>query len=138
MRDPAKTRNGRNPNSRLAQKVGGARVNLRDKLLDRLIADGRCNRGTSNADSIAAGGTQYGARIFELKERGWIIDNRPGWHWINFDAMRTNGRHDLLAFVFPEKYPAGPPTVPIPLPPPSETIPMFGTGATEESYRYPE
>src|SRR6266576_1082538 len=99
MKDPSKARNGRHLNSLRAYRLGG-HPTLRETLLRRLIADSRANRETSNADSIAAGGTQYGARIHELTEDGWIIENRPGWHHIDFRAMRANGRHDLLATAF--------------------------------------
>ena len=49
-------------------------------------------------------------------------------------AMRETGRHDLLAVVFPERYPDGPPKIIPPLAPlGSDTIPMFGD-LTPESY----
>jgi hypothetical protein len=132
MRDPAKARNGRNPNSRRAYRAGGDRQNLRVRLLLHLIADARAGKQTANMDSIAHAGTQYGTRIHELKKQGWIIANRKGWHWIDVHKMRETGRHDLLAVVFPEKYPDGPPKIIPPLPPlGSDTIPMFGDLAPE-------
>jgi hypothetical protein len=134
MRDFSKIGNGRHPNSRLAHRLAQGRDAMRERLLKLQIENSRAGRETSNAESIAVGGTQYGARYFELREQGWVIDNRKGWHRINFETMRQLGRHDLLAIAFPEQYPSGPPKITVPLPPPGDTLALFGDIAPE---RYP-
>jgi len=69
-----------------------------------------------------------------LREQGWVIDNRKGWHRINFETMRQLGRHALLAIPLPEQYPDGPPKIHAPLPPSGDTLALFGHIPPE---RYP-
>jgi hypothetical protein len=136
MRDPGKARNGRHPNSRLAYRLVGDHLSMRDCLLKRLIADSRAGRETSSADVNIEGGRQYGARCKELRDDGWEIKNRVeriergarGWFRIDFETMRQLGRHDLLALALPEHYPNGTPKVTVPLPPSLETLPLFAEG----------
>jgi hypothetical protein len=142
MRDPAKARNGRHPNSRLAYRLVGDHLNMRDRLLKRLIADSRAGRETSSADVNTEGGRQYGARCKELRDDGWEIVNRVeriergarGWFHIDFEAMRKLGRHDLLALALPEQYPNGAPKISLPLPVFVDTLPLFGAHVAAERY----
>lgn len=131
--------NGGHPQSRLAYRLAGDHLSMRDRLLKRLIADSRAGRETSSADVNIEGGRQYGARCKELRDDGWEIVNRVeriersarGWFHIDFDAMRQLGRHDLLALAFPERYPNGGPKVIPPLPPSLETLPLFTEGGRQ-------
>src|SRR3984893_13239644 len=126
--------NGRNPGSRLAYRLTGDHLSMRDRLLKRLIADSRAGRETSSADVNIEGGRQYGARCKELRDDGWMIVNRVeriergarGWFHIDFEAMRQLGRHDLLALALPEHYPNGVPSINVPLPTSIDTLPLFG------------
>jgi hypothetical protein len=144
MRDPAKARNGRHPNSRLAYRLDGDHLSMRDRLLKRLIMDSRAARETSSADVNIEGGRQYGSRVKELRDDGWEIVNRVervergarGWFHIDFEAMRQLGRHDLLALALPEHYPNGVPKVSVPLPVSIDTLPLFGASTASE--RYPD
>ena len=125
--------NGRHRNSRLAYRLVGKDISLRDRLLKHLIVETRAGRETSSKEANAVGGNQYGARCKELRDDGWEISNRVertgrrarGWFRIDFDKMRTPGRHDLLAIAFPENYPNGAARIP---PPPGDTLPLFGEG----------
>jgi hypothetical protein len=129
MKDPAKARNGRRPNSSLAYRLVGDHLSMRDRLLKRLIADSRAGRETSSADVNIGGGRQYGARCKVLRDDGWEIVNRVeriergvrGWFHIDFEAMRQPGRHDLLALALPEHYPHGVPAIVVPLSPSGDT-----------------
>jgi hypothetical protein len=132
----ARAHNGRNPNSRLAYRLDGDRLSMRDRLLKRLIADSRAGRETGSGDVNIEGGRQYGARCKELRDDGWEIVNRVeridrgarGWFHIDFEAMRQLGRHDLLALALPEHYPNGIPKINVPLPTSLETLPLFAEG----------
>jgi hypothetical protein len=144
MRDPAKAHNGRHPNSRLAYRLVGDHLSMRDRLLKRLIADSRAGRETSSTDANIEGGRQYGSRAKELRDDGWEIVNRieragrgaRGWFHIDFETMRLLGRHDLLALALPEHYPNGIPKITAPLPLSVDTLPLFGAGTASE--RYPD
>jgi hypothetical protein len=144
MRDPAMARNGRHPNSRLAYRLDGDHLSMRDHLLKRLIMDSRAARETSSADVNIEGGRQYGSRVKELRDDGWEIVNRVervgrgarGWFHIDFEAMLELGRHDLLAIALPERYPNGIPKITAPLPLSVDTLPLFGAGTASE--RYPD
>lgn len=136
--------NGRASGSRLAYRLVGDHLSMRDRLLKRLIADSRAGRETSSADVNIEGGHQYGARCKELRDDGWEIVNRVeridrgarGWFHIDFEAMRHLGRHDLLALALPEHYPNGIPKISVPLPSCIDTLPLFGAGTASE--RYPD
>jgi hypothetical protein len=143
MRDPAKARNGQHPNSRLAYRLVGDHLSMRDRLLKRLIADSRAGRETCSADVNIEGGRQYGARCKELRDDGWEIVNRVeridrgarGWFHIDFEAMRQLGRHDLLALALLEHYPSGIPKISVPLPTSIDTLPLFGASTASERYQ---
>jgi hypothetical protein len=134
-----RVRNGQHPCSRLAYRLGGDHLSMRDRLLKRLIADSRAGRETSSADVNIEGGRQYGARCKELRDDGWEIVNRVeriergarGWFRIDFEAMRQLGRHDLLALALPERYPNRAPKITAPLPPSLETLPLFAEGGPQ-------
>jgi hypothetical protein len=136
--------NGRNSGSRLAYRLSGDHLSMRDRLLKRLIADSRAGRETSSGDVNIEGGRQYGARCKELRDDGWEIVNRVerielgarGWFHIDFETMRQLGRHDLLALALPEHYPNGSPKINVPLPTSIDTLPLFGAGTASE--RYPD
>jgi hypothetical protein len=140
----ARIGNGRNSGSRLAYRLSGDRLSMRDRLLKRLIADSRAGRETSSSDVNIEGGRQYGARCKELRDAGWEIVNRvervdretQGWFHIDFEAMRQLGRHDLLALALPERYPNGAPKIAVPLPKSIDTLPLFGAATASE--RYPD
>ena len=144
MKDPRKANNGHHRNSRLAYRLDGDHLSMRDRLLKRLIADSRAGRETSSADVNIEGGRQYGARCKELRDDGWEIVNRVervghgarGFFHIDFEKMRALGRHDLLALALPERYPNGVPTIRVPLPASIDTLPLFGACAASE--RYPD
>jgi hypothetical protein len=144
MKNPAKARNGRHPNSRLAYRLVGDHLSMRDRLLKRLIADSRAGRETSSTDVNIEGGRQYGTRCKELRDDGWEIVNRieriergaRGWFHIDFETMRQLGRHDLLALALPEQYPNGVPKINVPLPGSIDTLPLFGASTASE--RYPD
>jgi hypothetical protein len=143
MKHPGKANNGRHANSRLAYRLVGDHLSMRDRLLKRLIADSRAGRETSSADVNIEGGRQYGARCKELRDDGWVIVNRVeriergarGWFRIDFETMRQFGRHDLLALALPERYPNGVPKISVPLPESMTTLPLFGAGTASERYR---
>jgi hypothetical protein len=134
-----RVQNGANPRSRLAYRLSGDHLSMRDRLLKRLIADSRAGRETSSADVNIEGGRQYGARCKELRDDGWEIVNRVervergarGWFHIDFEAMRQFGRHDLLALALPERYPNGAPKITAPLPLSLETLPLFAEGGPQ-------
>lgn len=144
MKDPTKIRNGRHDNSRLAYRLVGDRLSLRDRLLKRLITDSRAGRETSSTDVNIEGGRQYGARYKELRDDGWEVVNRVervervarGWFHIDFETMRQLGRHDLLALGLPERYPSGAPKISVPLAGSIDTLTLFGASAASE--RYPD
>ncbi len=145
MKDASKALNGRHPNSRLAYRLIGDYLSMRDRLLlKRLIADSRAGRETSSADANIEGGRQYGSRAKELRDGGWEIGNRVervgrranGFFRIDFDKMRALGRHDLLVLALPEHYPNGIPKISAPLPGSIDTLPLFGAGTASE--RYPD
>jgi hypothetical protein len=137
-----RVRNGQHAHSRLAYRLVGDHLSMRDRLLKRLIADSRAGRETSSADVNIEGGRQYGARCKELRDDGWEIVNRieriergaRGWFHIDFDAMRQLGRHDLLALALPEHYPDGAPKIIVPLPASIDTLPLFGAHVATERY----
>jgi hypothetical protein len=141
-RGDARTNNGRRPNSRLAYRLVGDHLSMRDRLLKRLIADSRAGRETSSADANIEGGRQYGSRAKELRDNGWVIVNRVeriergarGWFRIDFGTMRQLGRHDLLALALPEQYPDGVSRISVPLPASIDTLPLFGAGTASEKY----
>jgi hypothetical protein len=134
-----RVRNGTHSHSRLAYRLVGDRLSMRDRLLKRLIMDSRAARETSSADVNIEGGRQYGARCKELRDDGWAIVNRVervgrgarGWFHIDFETMRQLGRHDLLALALPEHYPNGVPKISVPLPPAGDTLPLFGKGGPQ-------
>jgi hypothetical protein len=144
MKDTRKPNNGGHPNSRLAYRLVGDHLSMRDRLLTRLIADSRAGRETSSADVNIEGGRQYGARCKELRDDGWVIVNRVeriergarGWFHIDFETMWQLGRHDLLALALPEHYPNGIPKISVPLSASIDTLPLFGAGTASE--RHPD
>jgi hypothetical protein len=131
-------RNGTHSHTRLAYRLDGDHLSMRDRLLKRLIMDSRAARKTSSADVNIEGGRQYGARCKELRDDGWEIVNRVervergarGWFHIDFEAMRKLG-HDLLALALPEHYPNGIPKIRVPLPASIDTLPLFGEGGPQ-------
>jgi hypothetical protein len=135
----ARANNGRRPNSRLAYRLVGDHLSMRDRLLKRLIADSRAGRETSSADVNIEGGRQYGARAKELRDDGWEIKNRVeriehgarGWFHIDFETMRQLGRHDLLALALPEHYPNGISKINVSLPGSADTLPLFAEGGPQ-------
>ena len=137
-----RVRNGQHAHSRLAYRLVGDHLSMRDRLLKRLIADSRAGRETSSADANIEGGRQYGSRAKELRDDGWVIVNRVeriergarGWFRIDFETMRQLG-HDLLALALPEHYPNGIPKINLPLPGSIDTLPLFGATTSE---RYPD
>jgi hypothetical protein len=46
-----------------------------DRVLEYLQV--RHDRGATNGELLNVGGFRYGARIYELRKAGWIIETRP-------------------------------------------------------------
>lgn len=51
------------------------RMNNRERVLVQLIAAGV--RGVTNRELLDEGGFRYGARLFELRREGYLIDTLP-------------------------------------------------------------